>query len=209
MSGGRYLALSIGAVLILRGASGSGPTFSKDVAPILFQRCAGCHRPGDVAPMSLLDYKSVRLWAQAIREATKLRKMPPWFADPRYGHFANDPRLSEAEIRTIAEWVQSGAPEGDPRDLPAPPVFADGWRLGKPDIVVVIDEQVLKPGEDRYVTLTVPWQSEARHLGARGGVEAWQSQGGTSCSRKSGVARRSGGSGDSQGAQCDVAVHGD
>jgi hypothetical protein len=132
------------------------PTFSKDVAPVFFQHCVNCHRPGDVAPMSLLDYKSARPWARAIREATSLRRMPPWFADPRYGHFANDARLSEEEMRVIRDWVDGGAPEGDASDLPRTPEFAEGWRLGKPDIVIAIDEHIVNPGEDAYETFVVP-----------------------------------------------------
>ena len=89
-------------------------TFTKDVAPIFFARCAGCHRPNDIAPMSLLDYQSARPWAKSIREAVLIRKMPPWFADPHFGSFANDARLSDKEIETIKSWVDAGAPEGDP-----------------------------------------------------------------------------------------------
>src|SRR5499425_2441296 len=101
-------------------------TFSKEVAPIFFARCAGCHRPNDIAPMSLLDYKSARPWAKSIRQAVLTRKMPPWFADPHYGSFANDARLSTGEIETIQAWVDGGAPEGQPRDLPRAPVFVEG-----------------------------------------------------------------------------------
>jgi len=129
----------------------TAPTFSKDVAPIFHRRCVQCHRPADIAPMSLLDYKSARPWAKAIRESVLVRKMPPWFADPQYGSFANDARLSTAEIETIKTWVDEGAKEGDPRDLPAAPVFVEGWRLGKPDIVIDIGEDfAVKPGNDSY-----------------------------------------------------------
>jgi hypothetical protein len=132
-------------------------TFTKDVAPIFFAHCAGCHRPNDVAPMSLLDYQSARPWAKAIREAVVTRKMPPWFADPHFGSFANDARLSESEIGTIKAWVDDGAPEGDPRDLPRAPQFVEGWRLGKPDIVIDIGEDFrVKPGQDSYEHFVVP-----------------------------------------------------
>src|SRR4029079_17958760 len=116
------------------------PNFSKDVAPILHRRCVQCHRPNDIAPMSLLECKSARPWAKAIRESVLSRKMPPWFADPHYGKFANDARLTSAEIATIKAWVDSDAPEGAPRDLPSPPKFVEGWRMGKPDIVIDIGE---------------------------------------------------------------------
>src|ERR1700676_4693512 len=90
---------------ILSSAVLAGPTFTKDVAPILYKNCVSCHRAGEMAPMSLLEYKSARAWAKAIREAVITRKMPPWFADPRFGHFSNDARLKEQEIETIKAWV--------------------------------------------------------------------------------------------------------
>src|ERR1700746_2502761 len=89
----------------------AAPTFTKDVAPILFERCVQCHRPNSVAPMSLLDYKTVRPWATSIRAAVLTRKMPPWFAEPQYGHYANDARLNGREMETIKTWVDSGAAE--------------------------------------------------------------------------------------------------
>ena len=141
---------TIVALLVSSGAN-AAPTFSKDVAPIFYRRCAACHRPGDVAPMSLLDYKSARPWAKAIREAVLTRKMPPWFADPRFGHFSNDARLWESEIDTVKAWVDGGAADGDARELPPQPVFAEGWRLGKPDIVIDIGEDFkVTPGNDAY-----------------------------------------------------------
>src|SRR5579859_699972 len=97
--------------LLAIAAAMAAPTFTKDVAPIFFSHCAGCHRPNDIAPMSLLDYKSARPWAKAIREAVLSRKMPPWFADPHYGVFSNDARLADREIETVKAWVDAGAPE--------------------------------------------------------------------------------------------------
>ena len=127
------------------------PTFNKDVAPIFFKRCAGCHRPNDIAPMSLLDYKSARPWAKSIKSSVTARKMPPWFADPRFGHFSNDARLSDGELRTIQAWADGGAPEGDTKDLPAAPKFVEGWAMGKPDAVIDIGEDYeVTPGEDAY-----------------------------------------------------------
>jgi hypothetical protein len=135
----------------------AAPTFSKEVAPIFYRHCVGCHHPNDIAPMSLVDYKSARPWAKSIREAVLTRKMPPWFADPHFGSFSNDSRLSDAEVDAIKNWVDQGAKEGDPRDLPAAPEFVDGWRLGKPDIVIDIGENfVVKPGQDAYEHFTVP-----------------------------------------------------
>src|SRR5438270_12106207 len=89
-------------------------TFSKDVAPIFYDHCVVCHRPNDVAPMSLLTWKEARPWAAAIREAVLTRRMPPWHADPNYNHFSNDARLSDADVQTIVSWAKNGAPDGDP-----------------------------------------------------------------------------------------------
>lgn len=97
-----------------------GVTFTKDVAPILFKNCAGCHRPNHTAPMSLLSYKDTRPWARSIKEKVLTRAMPPWSADPHYGEFSNDASLSQRDIDTIAAWVDQGAKEGHPRDLSRP-----------------------------------------------------------------------------------------
>lgn len=151
----RTKAFALG--LLLSSLAVAAPTFSKDVAPILYQRCAACHRPNDIAPMSLLDYKSARPWAKAIREAVLTRKMPPWFADPHYGKFSNNARLPDRDLETIKAWVDAGAPQGDPQDLPKPPAFVEGWRLGQPDVVVDIGETFeVKPGNDTYEHFIVP-----------------------------------------------------
>ena len=111
-------------------------TFARDVAPILQKHCQVCHRPGQAAPMSLLTYGETRPWAKAIRNAVASRKMPPWFADSRYGHFANDPSLSQAEIDTLVNWVNAGALEGARRDLPPPVQWPEGgWQI-PPDVIV-------------------------------------------------------------------------
>src|SRR5688572_30980747 len=113
----------------------SAPTFYKDVLPILQANCQACHRPGEIAPMSLLTYEQTRPWARAIKTAVGARRMPPWFADPAYGHFANERRLSSRELETISAWVDAGAPGGNEADGPAPIAFNDGWNI-TPDIVV-------------------------------------------------------------------------
>jgi len=142
--------------LAMVSAALAGTTFNKDVAPILYKNCVTCHRPGEMAPMSLLDYKSARPWAKAMQAAVVSQKMPPWFADPRYGHFENDARLKAADIETIKAWVAGGAVEGDPKDLPPQPKFVEGWRLGKPDAVIDIGEDFTVPaGRDLYKDFTV------------------------------------------------------
>ncbi|MFN0087508.1 MAG: thiol-disulfide isomerase [Blastocatellia bacterium] len=129
-------------------------TFSKDVAPILFDKCAVCHRPGENAPMSLLNYKDARPWARSIREKVVSRDMPPWYADPKHGEFANDPRLTPAQIETIRAWVDGGAPEGDAKNLPAAPKFSTtGWKYGEPDVLLPMTETAEIPADG-----TVPYR---------------------------------------------------
>jgi hypothetical protein len=133
------------------------PTFSKDVAPILYQHCVQCHHPGDIAPMSLLTYKDARPWAAAIREAVVSRAMPPWLADPHVGQWANDPRLSAADIETIKVWAAGTKAEGDPKQMPKMPEFSSGWKIGKPDVVIAIPEhQLAGTGPDEYTYVNVP-----------------------------------------------------
>src|SRR5262247_3985948 len=110
-------------------------TFNKQVLPILQKNCQACHRPGEIAPMSFLTYQDVRPWAKSIKAAVVERQMPPWFADPEYGHFANDKRLTDSDIQTLSAWADSGALEGDPKDKSAPVVFHEGWNI-KPDMIV-------------------------------------------------------------------------
>ncbi|MFY9611028.1 MAG: DUF3471 domain-containing protein [Blastocatellia bacterium] len=133
-------------------------TFSKDVAPILFKNCADCHRPGELAPMSLLSFKDARPWARSIREKVVSRVMPPWHADEHYGKFGNDKRLSQQEIDTIAAWVDQGAKEGNPKELPPVPVYLNGWKIGKPDVVLTMQEEytLAAAGSDEYINFTIP-----------------------------------------------------
>ena len=112
------------------------PTFYKDVLPVLQDHCQVCHRPGEVGPMPLLDYTGTKKWASAIRQKVESRQMPPWFADPSIGHFANDRSLSDAEIRTITDWVDAGAPAGNPTQAPKPKHWVAGWTIGTPEIVL-------------------------------------------------------------------------
>ena len=117
-------------------AADDATVFSTDVAPILMRHCVGCHRPGEIAPMSLLTYREARPWARSIQRVVSSGRMPPWFANPEHGVWANDARLSPEEIETIVAWVEDGARPGDPALMPEPPRFRDGWQLGEPDYVI-------------------------------------------------------------------------
>lgn len=160
MSARAYLAplLVAGVATLTAGtAERSRVTFYKDVAPILYQHCVACHRPDNIAPMSLLSYAEARPWAAAIREAVLKRTMPPWHADPHYGEFSNDSRLSQHDLDTIALWVKEGAPGGNPADAPAAPVFPEGWHI-KPDVILPIPEGHAVPSAatDEYAYIYVP-----------------------------------------------------
>ncbi len=117
-----------------------GLTFTRDVAPIIHRSCSGCHRPDEVAPMSLTTYEEVRPWARSIRNRVASREMPPWHLDRRIGiqQFKNNPSLTDAEIATIVDWVDAGAPRGDLADMPPLPTWgsADDWQIGEPDLIV-------------------------------------------------------------------------
>ncbi len=138
--------------------SATGVTFNKEVAPIFFENCAGCHRPGETAPFSVLSYKDVRPWAKSIREKVVSREMPPWHADPHIGQWANDARLTQTEIDKLVAWVDGGAEEGDPKDLPPAPKYAEGWNISKPDVVIAMQEDYTleATGPDEYQYFDVP-----------------------------------------------------
>ena len=123
------------------GSAGTTVTFNKDVLPVLQKNCQTCHRPGEVAPMSLITYQDARPWAKAMKAAVISKKMPPWFADPAYGHFTNDMRLSEADINTLVAWVDGNAPEGDAKDKPAPVKFVEGWGI-EPDMIIEMPQDI-------------------------------------------------------------------
>ncbi len=138
--------ISLLAAPTVAGAQGDVPvTFTKDVLPILQRSCQRCHRPGSVAPMSLLTYEEVRPWARAIRDRTAQREMPPWYVESNVGvrAFKEDPSLSDEEIATVGLWVDAGAPRGNPADAPPPIELAslDEWRIGTPEWVVELPEE--------------------------------------------------------------------
>ena len=158
-------------------------TFNKDIAPILFENCATCHRPIESGPADrgaircawrarrsrLLDYANAQPRAREIAEATLTRAMPPWLPESGHGEFLNPRRLRDDQIALIQQWVEQGAPEGDPADKPKPPVFPDGWQLGKPDVVLKSAESyTLQPGKGdvfRNFVFPVP-RSSTRYVRA-------------------------------------------
>jgi tetratricopeptide (TPR) repeat protein/mono/diheme cytochrome c family protein len=143
---GGVLAAS-GAPSVARQRQAEAVTFSRDIAPVLFEHCAMCHRPGGVAPMSLMSYPEVRPWARAIAEQVGARRMPPWKPEPGYGGpFIGNRRLSEEQIALIQQWVTDGAVEGRPVDLPPMPASPAGWRLGEPDLVIEVPRYTLPAG---------------------------------------------------------------
>ncbi len=131
----RLFALIVSCGAIAAAATSGTATFNKDVLPVLQKNCQSCHRPGEVAPMSFLTYQETRPWAKAMKAAVLSQKMPPWFADAKYGHFQNERRLSEADTKALVSWADNGSPEGDAKDKPAPVSFVQGWNI-KPDVTV-------------------------------------------------------------------------
>jgi mono/diheme cytochrome c family protein len=123
------------------------PTFAKDVAPILYKNCTGCHRPGEIAPMSLLTYEDARPHAKAIRDEVSEGHMPPWHADAPHGTFLNERWLSAEDKETLIKWATDGAPKGDPKDLPPAPSYPEGWSIGKPDVIFEMQDEHKVPAE--------------------------------------------------------------
>jgi hypothetical protein len=137
----------------------TAPTFFyNDILPLLQDHCQSCHRPGEIAPMPLVTYEQTRPWAPAIAKSAQSRMMPPWFADPRFGHFSNDPSLTAEQIARLQAWVAAGAPAGNPHDAPASPTWAEGWNIAKPDLVLPMPQPVTIPadGDVEYTYEVVP-----------------------------------------------------
>jgi hypothetical protein len=132
----RSLLLGLAAAAVASAATNTSVTFYKDVLPVLQKDCQSCHRPGEAAPMSFLSYDSTRPWAKAIKSAVISKKMPPWFADPHFGKFSNDRTLGQPEIDTLVAWADNGAPAGNASEGPKPVEWVEGWRIGKPDMVI-------------------------------------------------------------------------
>src|SRR5437764_14259186 len=139
----KLLAFGFAAALSAVAATGSSSaTFTKDVLPILQSKCQECHRSGEIGPMSLLTYDEVRPWAKAIKTAVLTKKMPPWFADPHYGRFANDMSLNQAQIKTISYWMDGGAKEGNPKDAPKPRQFCTEWIIARSHQLISMPKDV-------------------------------------------------------------------
>jgi hypothetical protein len=149
--------------LLAAGPAPTVPTFNKDIAPILYQNCATCHHPGEVAPFSLLSYSDAKRYAPQIADATAKHVMPPWKAEPGFGVFDNARVLSPAQLATISAWAKNGAPEGDPKDKPTPPQFNETWTLGQPDLVIDMPSTFSVPadGNDIYRCFVIPMNLSA------------------------------------------------
>lgn len=136
-----------GAPQAAKPESATIPTYTEDVAPILFRNCTTCHRPGEIGPMPLLTYDDVRPRAKAIRDKISEGAMPPWHADMPHGTFIDERGLTEQEKATIFRWVANGAPTGDPKDMPPAPEYPQGWSIGKPDVVFEMTEDYKVPAD--------------------------------------------------------------
>jgi mono/diheme cytochrome c family protein len=151
--------LVLGAASLASAEAAEGtPTFTKDVAPILYENCVACHRPNHLAPMSLMTYDDARPWARAVKTKVLAREMPPWGADSSVRAYKNDTSLTQAEIDTISAWADGGAPKGNDADLPDAPRFVEGWSIGEPDLVFSMIEpfEVPADGTVPYSYVTVP-----------------------------------------------------
>jgi len=155
---GVAVCLLLGTAVIGQEAVSPSPTFSAEIAPIFYRNCVTCHRPGAMAPMSLLTYEATRPWARAIAEKVANGTMPPWHANAPSGTFLNERSLTAAERETILRWVKNGAPMGDPRNLPPPPEFPSDWTIGAPDAVFKMETEFEVPakGEVPYKYFTIP-----------------------------------------------------
>lgn len=152
------LGLMCAAAVSAASTGSTQVTFYKDVLPVLAKNCQSCHRPGEAGPMSFMTYDSTRPWAKAIKTAVLTKKMPPWYADPHYGKFANDRRLAQSEIDTLVAWADTGAKAGNQADAPPPVQFTDGWAIPKPDVVIEMPQQFEIPasGTIDYQYIVIP-----------------------------------------------------
>src|SRR5689334_3878492 len=149
---------ALGAILAAAASGQTPPTFARDIAPIIYQNCASCHRPGEAGPFPLLSYQDVKKHAPEIADVTTRRAMPPWAPEAGYGAFSDERRLSDTQIRLIADWVRQGTLEGNPSETPAPPKFTEGWQLGPPDLIVEAKSAytLAASGPDVYWNFIIP-----------------------------------------------------
>ncbi len=175
----RVLTTGLVCAVIAAAAPTTQPTFYKDVLPVLQKNCQNCHRPGEAGPISFMSYESTRPASKAIRAAVLTKQMPPWFADPHFGKFANDRSLAEADIKTLVAWVDAGSPAGNKADAPKAVEFAEGWTIGKPDVILEVSKGVKVPAsgtidyqyvrvptnftEDKYVQFAEARPSDREH----------------------------------------------
>jgi hypothetical protein len=143
-----YLIIFIALGLFLPDLQAQ-PTFAKDIAPIIYNKCTNCHRPGEIAPFSLTNYNEVKLYAPMVKYTTEIRYMPPWQANPNFSRLMDENFLTDAEIQLIADWVNNGTPYGNPNDEPLVPVFPEGSVLGEPDLVLSFAERHHHVGNNR------------------------------------------------------------
>lgn len=174
----RIWGLALCSVLMMTNISALSaatpvPSFARDVAPIPFAKCVNCHRPGEVAPMSLLTYDQARPWARAIKDKVVSREMPPWGADPRYGKFRNDFSLTPQEIETIVAWVDGGTLKGNDADMPPQPPVIAGWTGGvEPDYLVEMPVDFPVPAEGELNTTRRSGSRKTALLECSNGVRA-------------------------------------
>ena len=158
-AGSALVAITMGFGVATPRAEEAPPTFSADVAPILYENCVTCHRTGEAAPMSLITYAETRPWSRSIKNKVITGEMPPWHANPAVGSFANARGLTDAEKDTIVRWVDGGTPEGERADLPPAPQFADGWQIGTPDVIIEMPEPFEVPAEGAIPYQNIPVQT--------------------------------------------------
>ena len=157
------LAAMAGCAFAGETTPASAPTFNRDIAPIIYKNCSGCHRPGEVAPFALLTYDDAAKRAKQIAAVTQARFMPPWKAEPGYGHFLDERRLTDQQLAILRDWAANGAPEGDASQKPVPPKFSNGWQIGEPDQVIAMTRPYSLPAEgpDVFRCFVIPLNANA------------------------------------------------
>src|SRR5262245_10811202 len=158
-----FYIVGIGLAVAAHAIADEPVTYCRDIAPLVWKHCAGCHRPGEVGPFSLLTYADAAKRADFLAQVTADRRMPPWKPEPGYGTFHGERRLSAQDIALLARWAKEGAAEGASSQLPPTPTFTEGWQLGQPDVVLTMKESFTIPadGRDIYRCFVIPIDSLA------------------------------------------------